>query len=191
MFSSAVAAQTAVPGRIVTVVHLPLCDFIMLDSLKGDNDGNSRGPVEGELNEAEGEWLKANLPGWKRPVFLGAHHPVKELSVGSTPLMEFIGGCPNLAGWIHGHNHRWHREWNRDMRQKPPQIPKRELSLPSTGMWGDIGYAFCRLHPDKIIVEPVLKDYWIPRPVPKEKRPVAWDDMLIESRASGSCTIRF
>ena len=92
------AAQTAVPGRIVTVVHLAHCDFIMLDSLKGDNDGKSSGPVEGELNEAEGEWLKANLPGWKRPVLLGAHHPIKELSVGDTSLTEMLGACPNFAG---------------------------------------------------------------------------------------------
>ena len=38
------AAQTVVPGRIVTVTPLAHCDFIMLNSLKGDNDGKDRGP---------------------------------------------------------------------------------------------------------------------------------------------------
>lgn len=156
------AAQTAVPGRIVTVVHLPLCDFIMLDSLKGDNDGKSNGPVEGELNEAEGEWLKANLPGWKRPVFLGAHHPIKELSVGSTPLMEFIGGCLNVAGWIHGHNHRWLTDGSTASPAGGKTVPL--LTLPSNGLWGDIGYALFRMDEGGAEAELIQKDYWNPVP---------------------------
>ena len=163
------AAQTAVPGRIVTIVHLAHCDFIMLDSLKGDNDGKSRGPVEGELNEAEGEWLKANLPGWKRPVLLGAHHPINELSVGGTELKEFLGTCPKFAGLIHGHDHRW----------LPSSIAAsnsrtvRMLTLPSNGLWGDISYTLFRTNPTGAVAEFVQKDYWYPvpgRPAPEVRQ---------------------
>ena len=187
------AVKSLVPGWYVHLLDTPKVDFLMLDSLQGTDDraDDDIGPSRGGISDEQQQFLKAFLSDRSKPIILCAHHKSGELSVCGESLTTVMIGTPCVVGYIHGHNHRWHREWNRDMRQKPPQIPKRELSLPSTGMWGDIGYAFCRLHPDKIIVEPVLKDYWIPRPVPKEKRPVAWDDMLIESRASGSCTIRF
>ena len=161
------AAQTVVPGRIVTVVSLAHCDFIMLDSLKGDNDGKDRGPVEGQLNEAECEWLKANLPGWKRPVFLGAHHPIEELSVGGLELKEFLGACPNFAGWIHGHNHRWLPSWTTAWKTKRRTV--RLLTLPSNGLWGDIGYTLFRTDPKGAVAELVLKDFW--NPVPNRPSP--------------------
>ena len=165
------AAQTVVPGRIVTVVHLAHCDFIMLDSLKGDNDGKSRGPVEGELNAAEGEWLKANLPGWKRPVLLGAHHPIKELSVDGMELKEFLGSCPNFAGWIHGHDHRWVPSWTTAWKSKRRTV--RLLTLPSNGLWGDIGYTLFRTDPTGAVAELVQKDFWNPvpgRPAPEVRQ---------------------
>ena len=55
------AAQTVVPGRIVTVVSLAHCDFIMLDSLKGDNDDHipyfhwGLHRITGGTNEAKNE----------------------------------------------------------------------------------------------------------------------------------------
>ena len=168
------AAQTVVPGRLVTVVSLAHCDFIMLDSLKGDNDGKANGPVEGELNAAEGEWLKANLPGWKRPVLLGAHHPIKELSVDGASLCDFLGGCPNFVGWIHGHSHRWETSWSTDWKVKRRPVPL--LTLPSNGLWGDIGYALFRTDPKEAVAELVQKDYW--NPVPGRPEPEVRQRML-------------
>lgn len=156
------ASQTVVPGRFVTVVHFPHCDFIMLDSLKGDNDGIRRGPVEGELNEAEGDWLKKNLQEWERPVFLGAHHPIEELAVGPTPLKEFLGACPNFAGWIHGHDHRWLPNWC--TARKSGRRTVRLLTLPSNGLWGDIGYALLRMNERGAVAELIQKDFWNPVP---------------------------
>lgn len=156
------AAQTVVPGRIVTVTHLTYCDFIMLDSLKGDNDGNPKGPVEGELNAAEVEWLKANLPGWDRPVFLGAHHGIENLMVGGATLKEFLGSCPKFAGWIHGHEHKWLPNWSTAWNTKRRTI--RTLTLPSNGLWGDIGYTLFRMNPDGAEAEFVQKDFWNPVP---------------------------
>ena len=152
------AAQTVVPGRIVMVTHLRHCDFIMLDSLKGDNDGNPKGPVEGELNAAECEWLKANMPGWSRPVFLGAHHGIDNLMVGNVTLKEFLGACPNFAGWIHGHDHKWLPNWTTAWKSGRRTI--RTLTLPSNGLWGDIGYVLFHMNPAGAEAEFVQKDFW-------------------------------
>ena len=187
------AAKSLVPGRYVHLLETPKVDFLMLDSLQGADDRaeNDHGPVRGALSDDQQQFLKAFLSGRSKPVVLCAHHAAGELSVCGESMVSVLLNAPCAAGYIHGHNHRWQRQWSRDMSQKPPHTPKRELCLPSNGMWGDIGYALCRLHPDRIAVEPVLKDYWLPRPVPRESRPPVWDDILAEGRASGPCTIRF
>ena len=180
------AAQTVVPGRFVTVTHLPHCDFIMLDSLKGDNDGKVRGPVEGELNQAEANWLKANLPTWKRPVFLGAHHSIRELHVGKTSLIEFLGACPNFAGWIHGHDHRWLPNWTTAWNTKRRTL--RLLTLPSNGLWGDIGYVLFKMDAKSAVATLVPKDFW--NPVPGRPSAAVCNSML-SSRANQSCVFAF
>ena len=180
------AAQTVVPGRFVTVTHLPHCDFIMLDSLKGDNDGNAKGPVEGELNQAECDWLKANLPKWNRPVFLGAHHSIRELSVGKRSLTEFLGACPNFVGWIHGHDHKWLPNWTTAWNTKRRTL--RLLTLPSNGLWGDIGYAIFRMDAKGAVATLVQKDFWNPVP----GRPsTAVRESILGSRANQSCAFAF
>ena len=180
------AAQTVVPGRLVTVTHLPHCDFIMLDSLKGDNDGKDRGPVEGELNQAECDWLKANLPTWRRPVFLGAHHSIRELLVGKTSLVEFLGACPSFAGWIHGHDHQWLPRWATAWNTKRRTI--RLLTLPSNGLWGDIGYTIFRMDAKGAVATLVSKDFW--NPVPGRPSDAVRESILC-SRANQSCTFAF
>ena len=180
------AVQTVVPGRYVTVTHLPYCDFIMLDSLKGDNDGKVKGPVEGELNQAECDWLKANLPTWKRPVFLGAHHPIRELCVGKKSLTEFLGACPNFAGWIHGHDHRWLPNWATAWDTKRRTI--RLLTLPSNGLWGDIGYTIFRMNPTGAVATLVQKDFWNPVP---DRPSAAVRESILCSRKNQSCVFAF
>ena len=119
------------------------------------------------------------------------------------PLALVMVKTPCVAGFIHGHNHRWMRAWLRDKGQKTPERAKRVLCLPSNGLWGDIGYATCRVSPGgtqlvatdnpssgKVVVVPNLKDFWLSRPVSPERRPPEWDDILAEGRASGPCTFR-
>ena len=186
------AAKSLVPGRYVHLLETPGVDFLMLDSLAGADDRpqDDKGPVRGQLSDDQQQFLKAFLAERTKPVVLCAHHGANELSVCGDSMNSVFLNAPCAAGYIHGHNHRWHKKWSRNMDQKPPHTPKRELCLPSNGMWGDIGYALCRIKPDSIVVEPILKDFWLPRPVPQEMRPPAWDDILAESRASGPCTIR-
>lgn len=186
------AAKSLVPGRYVHLLETPRVDFLMLDSLQGSDDRaeDDKGPVKGALSNGQQAFLKKFVAKRSKPVVLCAHHKAGELSVCGEGLTEFMLKSPCVAGYIHGHNHRWRRDWNRDMAQKPHQRALRELCLPSNGLWGDIGYAICRLRPDSIVVEPVLKDFWLPRPVPRELRPPEWDDILAEGRASGPCVFR-
>ena len=186
------AAKSLVPGRYVHLLETPKVDFLMLDSLAGTDDRaeDDKGPVRGDLSDEQQQFLKAFLSGRNKPVVICAHHGANELSVCGDQMSSVLLNAPCAVGYIHGHNHRWHKKWSRDMSQKPPHTPKRELCLPSNGMWGDIGYALCRLRPDRIAIEPNLKDYWLPRPVPREMRPPVWDDILAEGRASGTCTMR-
>jgi 3',5'-cyclic-AMP phosphodiesterase len=65
-----------VPGRLVAVVETPRADFILLDSCL-------EGPVDGGIDEAQCAWLRETLGRHKKPVFVGAHHPIKETGVAS------------------------------------------------------------------------------------------------------------
>lgn len=188
----AAAAKSLVSGRYVHLLETPHVDFLMLDSLQGSDDraDDDKGPVKGALSDDQQEFLRKFVAERSKPVVLCAHHKAGELSVCGEGMTAFMLKSPCVAGYIHGHNHRWRRDWNRDMSQKPPHRAMRELCLPSNGMWGDIGYALCRLKPDRIVVEPVLKDFWLKQPVPAEMRPPEWDDILAEGRASGPCIMR-
>lgn len=185
------ATKSLVPGRYVHLVETPHVGFLMLDSLQGTDDRalNDKGPVGGALSDDQQGFLREFLAKRTKPVVLCAHHKAAELKIGDTPLSRHIleQGC--VAGYIHGHNHRWRRDWNRDER-KVPHRAKHELCLPSNGLWGDIGYATCRVSADRAVVEPVLKDFWIPRRVSSAERPPEWDDILAEGRASGPCVFR-
>jgi len=185
------AAKSLVPGRYVHLVETPHLDFLMLDSLQGADERplDDMGPDGGALSTEQQEFLREFLAKRTKPVILCAHHKAAELKIGNTPLSTWLLAEDCVAGYIHGHNHRWRRDWNRDER-KVPHRAKHELCLPSNGLWGDIGYATCRVSADRAVVEPVLKDFWIPRPVPSAERPPEWDDILAEGRASGPCVFR-
>lgn len=126
------AKTTKVPGRIVSVVDLGTADLILLDSLKS-KDGEVRGSVEGELDDAQQEWFASALPDWKRPVFVGAHHPAHELSVCGRRMVTFLKECPKVVGWFNGHDHVWRKEclvgwWAKN------EDAIRSLTLPSAGL---------------------------------------------------------
>ena len=186
------AARSLVPGRYVHLIEMPHVDFLMLDSLAGSDDRpqDDFGPGDGSLSDDQQQFLVSFLSRRIKPVVLCAHHKSSDLVACGQSVSSLLVETDCVAGYIHGHNHRWRRDWTRNKKQKTPQRAKRELCLPSNGMWGDIGYALCKVRPDRIIIEPVLKDFWLKQQIPLHMRPPEWDDILAEGRASGACTMR-
>lgn len=183
------AKMTKVPGRIVSVVDAGAVDFLMLDGLQGTDDRpvNDMGPVPGALDKAQQEWVRDALPKWKKPVFVCAHFPVHELSVCGKPLLFHLLKAPAVAGFIHGHHHRW---YSVPMHRWGSPSVKRSLGLPSTGHWGDIGYALFRTSGDRAEVKLRQTEYYFPRPpapdVKVDRR--AWDVICAENQ-NRVCTI--
>ena len=168
---SSYAARTKVPGRIVTVCDAGAVDFLMLDGLQGADDRalNDRGPNNGQLDKDQQDWLAAALPAWKKPVFVCSHYPVGDLTVGGQPLAHLLVRTPAVVGYIHGHEHRW---CPRDMREPWRKTSsKQSLCLPSTGAWGDIGYALMRTSKGSAVASLVQREFFYPRP-PKPGTPV-------------------
>ncbi len=134
------------PERLVTVVKTPHADFILLDSCL-------EGPVNGGIDEAQRAWLQATLSRYGKPVFVGAHHPIRETGVAG--LMASNAVC---AAYIFGHNHVWKQ-------QKEEGVET--LCLPSTGHWGDIGYVLVTLSGEGAVFTLHQRDYYAPRPAAK------------------------
>lgn len=183
------AKRTKVPGRIVTVCDAGAVDFLMLDGLQGTDDRaqNDMGPVPGKLCKNQQDWLLAELPKWKKPVFVCSHFPVSELSAGGKPLAHLLAQTPAVAGYIHGHDHRWYKRRIR-AGYKKPFIVKRSLCLPSTGHWGDIGYTLFRTFKDRGVATLFQNDFYFPKP-PEKNAPVGllWKAIIAENQ-NESCT---
>lgn len=185
------AAQTKVPGSVVSVVQTPDCDFLLMDSMSEVGvDERDYNHVYGELPPAEQEWLAAELPKWPRPVFVCAHHPLTEtfqgrftqLEVCGRPLKNLLADVPCLAGYIQGHDHRWQRsfevaDWKR---RKLFQ----NLTLPSTGHWGDIGYVLLRSAPGRAVAELRQDDFYFPREMPPDQRGADWSAMVAANQGA-------
>ena len=180
-------ARTKVPGRIVTVCDAGTVDFLMLDGLQGADDRawNDMGPLAGLLDKAQQDWLLAALPAWKKPVFVCSHYPIGDLSVGGQPLSRLLAHVPAVVGYIHGHDHRWD---TRDMGMGWKKTgAKRTLCLPSTGAWGDIGYALMRTSKDRAVASLVQRESYYPRP-PKPGMPVQhlWN-AIVKANQNQTC----
>lgn len=177
--------RTLLKGHVVTVTEMPDVDLIMLDSLDDNGQAETRNPAKGVLSAAHQEWIKANLQGWRRPFLLGAHHSINALSVnnGKAPLAEFLrAACPKFRGFIHGHDHLWKRDlcvWT-----DPAARPL--LTLPSNGLWGDIGYAVFRTEPKKAVATLVQKDFYLHDPLPPGRTRAAWTNRLEDNRGERS-----
>ncbi len=144
--------ETQVPDRVVSVVETPRADFILLDSCLAPSDAAGEpGPVNGGIDDQQAAWLRETLSNYKKPVFIGAHHPIHETQVG--PLLI---ATPAVVGYIHGHEHAWRTHGSN------PSVPT--LCLPSTGHWGDIGYVVLDLVDDEARFTLVQHDYYTPRP---------------------------
>jgi len=140
------SAVVAITNRLVSVIPTPHADFILLDSCL-------EGPVYGAIDDAQREWLRATLASSRKPVFVGAHHPIRE-----TKVADLLVGCGHCAGYIYGHNHVWRPQREQDVET---------LGLPSTGHWGDIGYVLVSIDADAATFTLHQFDYYAPRPAAK------------------------
>ena len=175
------AQKTLVPGRLVQKISTSQCDFILLDSLVGE-DGDNKIVVRGALDKAQAEWLEETLAQGSRPTIVCAHHECKELKLNNgKTLAEVLPYMPHVRGYINGHIHRWYTEWRRRFDGDPRFM--RVLSLPATGNWGDLGYCLMRFTPEKTAeVRLFQDDYCYPRNVDASRRPRAWDILVSDNR---------
>lgn len=180
--------RSIIPGRIVSVTDLGKADLIMLDGLQGSDDREigDEGPIPGALCQGQQDWLLEVLPNYHKPVFVCSHFPLAELSAGGKPLSHLLLNSPQVAGYIHGHEHRWYKL---DIREGYDSANvKRSLSLPTTGHWGDIGYSSFRLDQEKAVASLHQLEYFFPRPnmgTPEEQR--LWTYATAENQ-NQSCT---
>ena len=176
--------QTRVAGRVVSVVELPDADFVVLDSL-AELPNLKRGEsttVSGEIDEAQINWLEGYLAQAKRPVILGAHHPLNEM-----PNLEaVIAKSPAAVAYIYAHVHTWNKG-ARIIRPKEPQRMVPHISLPAT-FYGDIGYAVMQTTPNKATITYSSNGFWWPQPV--ENPPAEWAQRQADLQGE-KCTILF
>ena len=146
VFPDRLADKPLVPDRVVTVVKTPHADFILLDSSR-------EGPVNGEIDAVQRTWLKETLAGYIKPVFIGAHHPLKE-----TGVADLMAANPWCKGYLYGHNHTWKQQ---------REAGVETLCLPSTGHWGDIGFVLVKLSDNDAVFTLHQCDFYSPRPAAK------------------------
>ena len=181
---------TPVPGRVVSVVDVGTADFVLLDTLKENPKGEGSGnAVDGGLDEAQADWLLAYAKAAKRPFFCGAHHPSRELTVKGKKLLQHLETNPMFAGYVHGHNHRWYKEWFHFGYSKPHVV--RSACLPSTGWWGNLGFATFRTQSDRATLSFVQNDFFFPKPLAEgQSRPREWDQIIREAEGD-FCTFLY
>jgi len=108
----------------------------------------------------------AELPKWRKPVFLCSHWGVGGLKIGSESFHKFLIKNPMVAGYIHGHDHIWRKGMVHESFTSPRIL--KTLCLPSTGHWGDIGFALMRVTGGRAKVSLHQHDFYFPRPDPQE-----------------------
>lgn len=149
------AKTSPVAGRIVSKVELPHVDLLMLDTLNALEVEKRKPSNPGEMDDAQREWLRETLKASTKPVLTCAHHKPNEDKVKIGGLIMESAAC---KGHIHGHWHKWARDvlykgWN-------PQHLKPYVGLPSTGHWGDIGFATMRTFPDRVEITNHQNDFF-------------------------------
>ena len=163
-----------VPGRIVSVTHLPDFDFILLDSLKEPKpeDRGKYKALEGcGLGDAQLKWLEETLAASTRPTIVAAHHTAWSLGI-----KKLLRKVPTVFGYIHGHNHKWDVGYLFDYGRIPLV---RSQGIASLALDRDIGYAYLRSLPDRAELKFVARDYFFPRQLAaNEERPPLWDDIV-------------
>lgn len=168
------AGPSPVPGRIVSVTHMPDFDFILLDTLK-EPAMRERGKYEAltscELGDAQKKWLEETLAAATRPVILAAHHTAHQAGIA-----KLVVKSPMVYGYIHGHNHKWDQGYLFSGYSRTTVV--RSQGVASFGIDRDVGYALLRSFPGRAELEFVARDYYFPRKIPREERPPLWDDIV-------------
>ena len=177
-----IAAKSVLKNSLTYVVEGKNADFIVLDSLQEGEDKKSWF-VDGALDEEQKQWLAERLKRQTKPVFVSSHHPLKEIKI-ARMLME----CPQCAGYIHGHDHRWRLDWTHIDYQQLRVLPI--LCVPSTGHWGDIGLVRFVMESDKATAYLCQKEFFFPRPQKPEETPILWKE-ITDSHSGAICPFRY
>ncbi len=170
-----------VPGRFTQVISLGAADLVLLDTLKGTDDRaeNDMGPVEGTIDPAQLAWFEKFVAEAKRPFFVGSHQ-FRDLYIKGEKPIARAAKSAFFAGWIYGHDHTWCPDvavasWRRHL-----ICPT--LALPSTGLWGDIGYVLFRTNSDGATASLVQSDFFFQTPTAHAVRPRQWDVRIRENQ---------
>ena len=174
-----------VPGRFTQVVSLGSADLVLLDTLKGTDDRaeNDMGPVEGTIDPAQLAWFETFVSGAKRPFFVGSHQ-FRDLYIEGEKPIARAAKSAFFSGWIYGHDHSWCPDiavasWGQ--RRIYPT-----LALPSTGLWGDIGYVVFRTDADGATAELVQRDFYFPTPTAHAVPPRFWASRVQENQGKST-----
>lgn len=151
-------AASAVPGRLVSLVEAPRVGFVLLDTL-GQNPDPGRPGLAFAYTDDQHAFLERTLAERKKPLFVVAHNAIENPRFRR---LVFRSAC--VRGVIHGHEHAWFRRVWRGIGPSGGYIGLKSLSLPSTGDWGDIGWALMRVGTDTASVTLHQSDYWYPEP---------------------------
>ena len=176
------AAKPLVPGRVTQVVSLGSADLVLLDTLKGSDTraDNDMGPVEGTIDPAQLSWFEEFVAKAKRPFFVGSHQ-FRDLYLDAKPSpVARAAKSPFFAGWIYGHDHSWCPDVRVASWGSHLIVPT--LALPSTGLWGDIGYVVFRTGSDGAVAELRQSDFYFQTPTAFPKRPRYWDVRLKDNQ---------
>ena len=170
-----------VPGRFTRVVDLGGCDLVLLDTLKGADDRaeNDMGPVEGAIDAAQLAWFEAFVAAARRPFFVGSHQ-FRDLYIDGEKPVSRAAKSAFFSGWIYGHDHSWCPDVSVASWKQHLIAPT--LALPSTGLWGDIGYVLFRTEPSGAVAELRQSDFYFQTPTAHAVRPRQWDVRVQENR---------
>ena len=165
-------SRMLLPERIVSKVSTPNADLILLDTLKSRKGEDWAEPskgshVDGTIDAAQREWLRATLSAATRPTFVGAHHSAYEVGI-----VKEIVTAPSVFGYIFGHDHQWKDGFLHDGYSNSQTV--QTATLPSGGFWGDIGYALFRTHSDHAELTLRQTDFFFNRRWSEKPRPKNW-----------------
>ena len=176
-----------VSGRFTSVVSLGTADLVLLDTLKGSDTRGEKdmGPVEGTIDPAQLKWFEDFVAQAQRPFFVGSHQ-FRDLYINGAKPIARAAKSDFFSGWIHGHDHAWCSDFRVTSWKNRTIAPV--LTLPSTGLWGDIGYVVFRTDADGATASLVQNDFFFNTPAAHVPRPHYWDVRMRENQGR---TMRF
>jgi len=160
------ADRLLVKDRIVSKFSTPHADFIMLDSLR-ETPGDGGNAVDGRVDGEQLEWLRKELAAAKRPLFLGAHHDAREAGI-----CREVVQAPCVYGYVFGHEHEWNDRYLHDGYRNSQTV--QTATLPSSGYYGDLGYALFRTFEDRAELTLRQDDFYFNQPWPGRPKPKNW-----------------